>query len=187
MFSWIIGSSLKFRFLVLAASVALLVFGTGQLRKMPVDAFRGFAPPKVEVQTEGPRMTSAEVEELITIPMEDQLRRVPGVEYVRSSSLESIREFLIDTPYGGRVRLGEAADVELVPTPNKIRRENNSRRIDVHGNVKGRDLGSVAEDVNARLEKINFPIGYYPHLLGEYKERQAARVRGQQSEVRPWA
>jgi CzcA family heavy metal efflux pump len=90
-------------------------------------------------------------------------------------SIESVREFLVDTPYGGRVRLGEVADVSLVPTPNKIRRENNSRRIDVHANVKGRDLGSVANDVEARLEKVQFPIGYYPQLLGEYKERQAAQ------------
>src|SRR5436309_10357406 len=92
MFSWIIGSSLKFRFLVLAAAVALLVFGTGQLRKMPVDVFPEFAPPKVEVQTEGPGMTSAEIEELITIPMEDQLRGVPGVEYVRSSSVVGLSQ-----------------------------------------------------------------------------------------------
>ncbi len=90
-------------------------------------------------------------------------------------SVESIREFLIDTPYGGRVRLAEVADVELVPTPNKIRRENNSRRIDVHANVKGRDLGSVADEVAQRLEKVQYPIGYYPQMLGEYKERQAAQ------------
>jgi CzcA family heavy metal efflux pump len=91
------------------------------------------------------------------------------------TSVDDIREFLIDTPYGGRVRLSEVADIDLVPTPNKIKRENNSRRIDVHGNVKGRDLGSVAEEVAQRLERIQFPIGYYPHLLGEYKERQAAQ------------
>jgi CzcA family heavy metal efflux pump len=90
-------------------------------------------------------------------------------------SVEAIREFLVDTPYGGRVRLGEVAEVTLVPNPNKIRRENNSRRIDVHANVKGRDLGAVADDVAARLEKVQFPIGYYPQLLGEYKERQAAQ------------
>jgi Cu/Ag efflux pump CusA len=89
--------------------------------------------------------------------------------------VESVREFLIDTPYGGRVRLDEVADVRLAPTPNKIKRENNSRRIDVHGNVKGRDLGSVANEVEARLSKIQFPLGYYPQLLGEYKERQAAQ------------
>ncbi|MGA6992843.1 MAG: efflux RND transporter permease subunit [Candidatus Deferrimicrobiaceae bacterium] len=90
-------------------------------------------------------------------------------------NVDDIREFLIDTPYGGRVRLGEVADVSLVTNPNKIKRENNSRRIDVHANVKGRDLGAVADEVGDRLEKIPFPIGYYPHLLGEYKERQAAQ------------
>jgi CzcA family heavy metal efflux pump len=89
-------------------------------------------------------------------------------------NIDDLREFLIDTPYGGRVRLGEVADVRLLPTPNKIKRENSSRRIDIKANVKGRDLGSVAEDVEDRLEKIQFPVGYYPHLLGEYAEREAA-------------
>ena len=65
MFRWIVGSSLKFRFLVLAAAGVLLFFGTEQLRKMPVDVFPEFAPPKVEIQTEGLGMTAAEVEELI--------------------------------------------------------------------------------------------------------------------------
>ncbi len=89
--------------------------------------------------------------------------------------VDNLRQLLIDTPYGGRVRLEEVADINLVPTPNKIKRENNSRRIDVHGNVRGRDLGSVAEEVQGRLEKIQFPIGYYSQLLGEYKERQTAQ------------
>ncbi len=91
------------------------------------------------------------------------------------TSVDSIREFLIDTPYGGRVRLGDVADIKLVATPNKIKRENNSRRIDVEGNVRGRDLGSVAEEVEDRLEELQFPIGYHPEVLGEYKEREAAQ------------
>lgn len=91
------------------------------------------------------------------------------------ASVHDISEFMIDTPYGGRVRLGEVADVQLMPVPNKIKRENGSRRIDVQANVKGRDLGAVAEEVRQRLEKVQFPIGYYPQLLGEYKERQAAQ------------
>ena len=88
MFSWIIGSSLKFRFLVVAVAATLLVFGTQQLRKMPVDVFPEFAPPKVEIQTEGPGMTANEVEELITIPVEDTMRGVPGV---RSASITVTR------------------------------------------------------------------------------------------------
>ncbi len=97
-------------------------------------------------------------------------------ENVRSN-VESLREFLIDTPYGGRVRLGDVAHVDFVPTPNKIKRENNSRRIDVKANVKGRDLGAVAHEVDERLEKMKFPVGYYPELLGEYRERQAAQQK----------
>jgi Cu/Ag efflux pump CusA len=62
-----------------------------------------------------------------------------------------------------------------VPTPNKVRRENMARRIDVHANVKGRDLGSVAHDVERRLDKVQFPVGFYPQLLGEYRERQSAQ------------
>jgi Cu/Ag efflux pump CusA len=89
--------------------------------------------------------------------------------------VESLREYLIDTPYGGRVRLGEVADIRLVPTPNKVKRENASRRIDVHANVRDRDLGSVAQDVEKRLASVQFPVGYYPQLLGEYKERQTAQ------------
>jgi CzcA family heavy metal efflux pump len=90
-------------------------------------------------------------------------------------NVDDIREFLIDTPYGGRVRLAEIAEVGIAPTPNRIRREDNSRRIDVHANVKGRDLGSVAREVEARLATVDFPVGTYPQLLGEYAERQAAR------------
>ncbi len=91
------------------------------------------------------------------------------------SSVERLGEFLIDTPYGGRVRLGEVAHIDFEPSPNRIKRENSSRRIDIHANVKGRDLGAVAEDVQERIEQMQFPIGYYPHLLGEYKERQTAQ------------
>jgi Cu/Ag efflux pump CusA len=89
-------------------------------------------------------------------------------------SVDGVRDFLLDAPNGGRVRLAEVADVRIAPTPNKIKRENNSRRIDVHANVRGRDLGSVAEEVDDRLETLEFPIGYYPQLLGEYAEREAA-------------
>ncbi len=91
------------------------------------------------------------------------------------NSIESLREFPVDTPYGGRVRLGDVADISIEVTPNAIKRENNARHMDVEGNVSGRDLGSVAEEVEARLEAIQFPIGYYPSLIGEYKEAEAAQ------------
>src|SRR6185503_12062067 len=85
----------KFRFLVVAAAVALLVFGSDELRRMPVDVFPEFAPPKVEVQTEGLGMTSAEIEELITIPIEDALRGTPGIDVIRSSSVVGLSQVVM--------------------------------------------------------------------------------------------
>jgi CzcA family heavy metal efflux pump len=90
-------------------------------------------------------------------------------------SLTSVRELLLDTASDGHVRLGDIANVRIVPSPNIIKRENASRRIDVHANVRGRDLGSVVQDVQERLKPVQFPLGYHAHLLGEAAERQAAQ------------
>lgn len=92
-------------------------------------------------------------------------------------SLTSLQGMLIDTPTGERVRLSEVADIAIKPSPNVIKRENGSRRIDVHANVAKRDLESVAKDVQARLDKIDFPLGYRAVLQGEYTELKAARER----------
>jgi Cu/Ag efflux pump CusA len=92
-------------------------------------------------------------------------------------SLTDIRELPIDTADGGTVPLGEVADVRVASVPNHFERENMMRKIDVKANVKGRDLGSVYADVRAALAKIEFPQEFYPELLGEYTERQAARGR----------
>jgi CzcA family heavy metal efflux pump len=90
-------------------------------------------------------------------------------------SLSDIQNLLIDTPDGGRVRLADVADIRIVPVPNVIEREGQSRKIDVSANVKGRDLGSVADDVEETLNKIEFPLGYHFEIKGEFAERQAAQ------------
>ena len=89
------------------------------------------------------------------------------------SDLSSIRNLLIDVPGGGHIHLSDVANVDIKPTPNGINRENLKRRIDVGGNVRGRDLGEVADDVAEALAGIYFPHEYYPELIGEYAERQA--------------
>src|SRR5215213_1228014 len=89
---WIVGSSLRFRWLVLFAAAALMVFGIGQTRNADVDVFPEFAPPMVEVQTIAVGNSSEQVEELITIPLEDQLNGVPGLEEIRSKSVADLSQ-----------------------------------------------------------------------------------------------
>ena len=91
--------------------------------------------------------------------------------------VQSIRNLPLDTPGGGNVTMSQVADVSVRPTPNRISREDNSRRIDVGMNVRGRDLGSVVDEVKDRLKAVNFPHEYHYDVLGEFAERQAAQGR----------
>jgi Cu/Ag efflux pump CusA len=93
------------------------------------------------------------------------------------NSIGAVNSLLLDAPDGTRVRMDQVARVRMVPTPNVVLRENNSRRIDVAANVAGRDLGSVARDIESRLSTVAFPRGYHAEVLGEYQERQAAQQR----------
>ncbi len=93
------------------------------------------------------------------------------------NSLTSVYNLPIDTPSGKPVLLKDVANISIVPVPNAINRENLARRINVEGDVKGRDLGSVVADVEAALKQVEFPLGYHPELLGEYAERQIAQQR----------
>jgi len=94
------------------------------------------------------------------------------------SDLRTLSELMIDTPAGGQVPLGDVAELSIVPAPNEIKREAASRRIDITCNVDGRDLGSVATEIErAVLAKVNFKTGYHPEFLGEYAEAKASRNR----------
>src|SRR5919107_729618 len=84
---WIVGSSLRFRWLVIFAAAALMIFGIGETRNADVDVFPEFAPPQVEIQTIAIGNSSQQVEELITIPLEDQLNGIPGLVEMRSKSV----------------------------------------------------------------------------------------------------
>ena len=93
------------------------------------------------------------------------------------NSVTDISSLLIDTPDGGHVTVGDIARVSVEPTPNMIVRENASRSIDIGMNVSGRDLGSVARDIEEQLRTIEFPLEYHAEVLGEYAERRAADRR----------
>jgi CzcA family heavy metal efflux pump len=93
------------------------------------------------------------------------------------NSIDAVNKLLLDAPGGTQVPLSQVANVRMVPTPNVVLRENNSRRIDVKLNASGRDLGSVARDVQSTVREISFPRGYAVQVLGEYQERQAAQSR----------
>jgi Cu/Ag efflux pump CusA len=99
-----------------------------------------------------------------------------GVPEVRSD-LAALEELLIECPGGAHVPLGEIAELRIVPAANEIKREGASRRIDVTCNVQGRDVGSVAREIEGRVRQLSFDHGYHPEFLGDYAESVASRNR----------
>ncbi len=91
------------------------------------------------------------------------------------SSVPALRNLQLDTPSGRRVRLSDVAQVSMVPSPNSIDRDGGSRRLDVSASFAGRDLGSVAGELQEKLKAVQFDRGYHQEVLGEFQERQAAQ------------
>ncbi len=98
-----------------------------------------------------------------------------GVPSVRAD-ITTIRDLPIELPGGGAAPLSDIADVRFAPTPNEITRENVSRRLDITANVRGRDLGGVARNVESGVRALTFDAGYHPEFLGEYAaQRESSR------------
>jgi CzcA family heavy metal efflux pump len=93
------------------------------------------------------------------------------------NSVTDIQQIPINTADGGVVKLQEVADVKVIPRASSIHRQNVSRTIEVGANVKGRELGEVAADIEEGLEEMTLPTGYHAEVSGEYKERQEADRR----------
>jgi CzcA family heavy metal efflux pump len=91
-------------------------------------------------------------------------------------SIDSVRNLIVPT-HDGEVRLGDVADISIGAGQSVIRREGVFRFIDVVANVRGRDLGSVMNDVNSRLAAIPFPMEYRAEVLEASLEAQADLFR----------
>ena len=92
MMRWIVSTSIRFRFLVVALGGAMMLFGVTQLREMPVDVFPEFAPPKVEIQTVTLGLTPEETETLVTVPAGAGVGRRPDLDVLRSRSLGQLSQ-----------------------------------------------------------------------------------------------
>lgn len=87
---WIIGSSLRFRHLVAAAAAAMMVLGITVLPRMHVDVFPEFAPPRVLIQTLATGLSTSDVEQLVTVPIEAALNGIQGLDDLRSKSVPQL-------------------------------------------------------------------------------------------------
>ncbi|MEK7787019.1 MAG: efflux RND transporter permease subunit, partial [Chloroflexota bacterium] len=166
----IVNTSLQFRFLVLVVAAVAMVGGIIQLRDMPVDVLPEFSPPYVEIQTEALGLSAEEVEQMITVPMEqDLLAGVAWTDVIRSESVPGLSSVVVFFEPGTDLfrarqmvseRLSQAAVglPHVSKPPTMIQPLSSSSRFMIVG-LSSNDLSLIEMSVLAR-----WVIG--PRLLG---------------------
>ena len=176
------------------------MFMIGNQIKAAVADVEGIADLNVEQQIERPELKIVPRRELlarygITLPQFNEFVTVnmagevvsqvyeKGKSFnlvVRASegnrnSMERIRNLMIDDALGRKIPLAYVADVVSSTGPNTINRENVKRKIVISANTSGRDLRSVVNDIQERVEKeVSLPEGYHVEYGGQFESEQAA-------------
>jgi CzcA family heavy metal efflux pump len=101
--SGIVRLALRFRGAVLALSLALLGWGVWGVLRARFDVFPEFAPPEVQLQVEAPGLSPAQVEALVTRPVEAALGGISGLEVMRSQSIQGVSVITLLFADGGDI------------------------------------------------------------------------------------
>ena len=105
----------------------------------------------------------------------DLVVRVSGDQ---RKDVTDIRNLLIPVPSGSQVPLAQLADVQVKVGPNQIQREDAKRRIVVGFNVRGRDVQSIVNELQQKVDKqMRLPAGYYTTYGGAFENLNAAKQR----------
>ena len=172
MMRWIVGSSLKFRRLIVAGGVAVMALGVTQLGKTSVDVLPEFKPPQVEVQTEALGLSAEEVEQLITVPLEqDLLVGIAFLDKIESASLPGLSSVVMTFEPGTDIldarqvvseRLTQAVGVAGLPQvakpPQMIQPLSSTSRVSMV-KLSSEELSQIQMSVLARWVIV-------PRLLG---------------------
>ncbi|MEP7109120.1 MAG: CusA/CzcA family heavy metal efflux RND transporter, partial [Ferruginibacter sp.] len=92
--------------------------------------------------------------------------------------VQDVQNLLIPTPQGTQIPLYQLADVKIEEGPNQIQREDAKRRIIVGFNVRGRDVQSIVNELQEKVDnQLKFPAGYYVTYGGAFENLNAAKER----------
>ena len=176
-----------------------LMFTVGNQIKAAIQTIPGLVDLKVEQQIERPQLTITPKRELLAkygIPLpefEEYINVMLGGEAVSQvyddgksfdltvktsdasrATMDEISNLMIDAA-GQKVPLSYVADIRSVTGPNTINRENVQRKIVISANVSERDLRSVVNEIQDRVEaNIRLPEGYHIEYGGQFESEAAA-------------
>jgi CzcA family heavy metal efflux pump len=116
MLNAVIRFALRYRLLVVVASLVLLFYGSYLATLMPIDVFPDLDRPRVVIITECPGLAAEEVETLVTQPIEIALLGANGVEAVRSQSTAGLNVIYVEFNWDVEVRAARQTVQERLTT-----------------------------------------------------------------------
>jgi cobalt-zinc-cadmium resistance protein CzcA len=94
------------------------------------------------------------------------------------NNLDDVKNLLIPTTKGTQIPLYQLAKVEIKNGPNQIQREDAKRRIIIGFNIRGRDVQTIVNELQHKVDaQIKFPSGYYVTYGGAFENLNAAKQR----------
>lgn len=91
---------------------------------------------------------------------------------------EDLGRLFVPTMNGAQVPIAQVASIDVVVGPNQIQREDTKRRITVGFNVRGRDVQSIVDELEQKINaKVHLPTGYYTTYGGQFENLAAAKQR----------
>lgn len=112
----IIRLSLRYRMLVVVASLLVLVYGSYLATQMSIDVFPDLDRPRVVIITEAPGLATEEVETLVTQPIEIALMGANGVQAVRSQTTSGLNVIYVEFGWSTDIRAARQTIQERLTT-----------------------------------------------------------------------
>jgi cobalt-zinc-cadmium resistance protein CzcA len=109
---------------------------------------------------------------------EKRFELVVRLQQERRTDISDVQNLLIPTPSGSQIPLHQVAKVSLVDSPSQIQREDTKRRILIGFNVSNRDVESIVNEVQEKVEQqVKLPAGYTISYGGSFENLNEAKSR----------
>lgn len=177
---------------VKAEEISKIIAGTQGIGDMKVEATTGLPQMTVRYNRHKLAQYGLNVEDLnmviesafaggkagVIFEGEKRFDLVVRLDKKHRQSIDDLKNLYVNLPSGAQIPMNEVADISYQPGPMQISRDNTNRRTYVGINVRGRDIKSLVEEIQQKLDaELELPSGYYIRYGGAFENLERATER----------